>query len=81
MEDTQKKPIKETIVKYLKDEIVQNVIIAFLFNLVIDIVNQRSLGIALARLFTNPFTVFYNFLIIFITISMCNSVAHGYYNF
>ena len=70
MEDTQKKPIKETIVKYLKDEIVQNVIIAFLFNLVIDIVNQRSLGIALARLFTNPLTVFYNFLIIFITISI-----------
>lgn len=64
-----KLPRKEDIKKIFSCAAVKWILIAFCMNLVIEILNQRSLLVGVSRLFTAPLTMLYNMLLILLT--MC----------
>lgn len=65
-----KLPRKEKIKEILSIPVVQWILLAFALNLVIEILNQRSLLVGVGRLFTAPLTMFYNMLLILLTVSL-----------
>ena len=65
-----KLPRKEKIKEILSLSFVRWILIAFTLNLVIEILNQRSLLTGLGRLFTAPLTMLFNMLLILLTVSL-----------
>ncbi len=65
-----KLPRKEKIKEVLSLSFVRWILIAFTLNLVIEILNQRSLLTGLGRLFTAPLTMLFNMLLILLTVSL-----------
>lgn len=61
---------KENLIKILKHPLVMYFIIAYSINFAVDILNQRSLFEAIARLFTHPLITLFNTLILMIPLTL-----------
>lgn len=68
--------IKEALKNIISSNIFKMIALAFIINLFCDILNQRSILIAITRIFTNPLNVIFNMLIIMITISIAGLFKH-----
>lgn len=70
---------RENIIKFFKHPVVDCILLAFVLNLFVDILNQRSILEGIKRLFTNPLTVLFNGLLITFTISLAGFFKRRYF--
>ena len=70
---------RENIIKFFKHPVVDCILLAFVLNLFVDILNQRSILEGIKRLFTNPVTVLFNGLLITFTISLAGFFKRRYF--
>ncbi len=68
--------IKEVLKKVITSDVFKMILLAFAVNLFCDILNQRSILTALARIFTKPLNGLFNTLIVLITISISGLFKH-----
>lgn len=70
---------RANIINFLKHPVVECLLLAFVLNLFVDILNQRSLIEPFIRLFTKPLVVIFNWLLIAFTISIAGFFKRRYF--